>query len=146
MNDTPSSQPPVQPPTPTLAPAPTPGSPPDAQVRQWAMFCHLSALVGLIVPFGTILGPLLVWLIKKNELPAIDQHGKDALNFQITVGIASVALGIVGGLTLAFCVGIVFLILAVLIGLAGLIFAILNGIKANNGEPYKYPYSLKLVS
>ena len=56
--------------------------------RTWAMLCHLSALAGFIIPFGSVLGPLIIWLIKKDEMPIVDVHGKKALNFQITMAIA----------------------------------------------------------
>ena len=133
--------PPAQPPAPPVSP---PGSP-EKQARTWNMLCHLSALAGLVIPFGNILGPLLVWQIKKNEIPSTDIHGKAALNFQITVTIAAFA-GAIAALILSFlCVGWLFIPLVLLIGLCGLIFAIIAGIKANNGEDYKYPYSFELV-
>ena len=62
---------------------------PSQEVRQWAMFCHLSALLGIWIPFGTIIGPLILWQIKREMDPFIDAQGKEALNFQITVAIAS---------------------------------------------------------
>ena len=109
------------------------------------MLCHLSALAGFIIPFGNILGPLLVWQIKKNEIPSVDVHGKAALNFQLTVLIA-VLVGFAVALVLSFIrVGVLLFPIVILIGLAGLVFAIIAGIKANNGEEYKYPYSLQLV-
>lgn len=135
--------PPAQPPPPTPA-TPAPGSP-ESQARTWNMLCHLSALAGFIIPFGNILGPLLVWQIKKNEIPSVNLHGKTALNFQITVVIALLA-GVVAAVVLSFfCVGFLLIPVVMLIGLAGLIFAIIAGIKANNGEDYKYPWSLELV-
>jgi len=110
------------------------------------MLCHLSALAAFIgVPFGNILGPLLVWQIKKNEFPSVDVHGKAALNFQITVALAALASVIVGFVLMIICVGWLFIALAILIGLAGLIFAIIAGIKANNGEDYKYPFSFQFI-
>ncbi|MGA3284319.1 MAG: DUF4870 domain-containing protein [Verrucomicrobiota bacterium] len=109
------------------------------------MLCHLSALAGFIIPFGNMLGPLLVWQIKKNEIPSVNVHGKAALNFQITVTLAAF-IGVVVAVILSFfCVGFLLIPLVVLIGLAGLVFAIIAGIKANNGEDYKYPFSLNLV-
>ncbi|MFP5304044.1 DUF4870 domain-containing protein, partial [Cobetia sp. SIMBA_158] len=54
----------------------------------WAMLCHLSAFAGFIVPFGSIIGPLIIWLIKKDEMQMVNEHGKKALNFQITMAIA----------------------------------------------------------
>jgi len=137
------SPPPAQPPPPTQ-PAPAPGSP-ENQARTWNMLCHLSALAGFIIPFGNMLGPLLVWQIKKNEIPSVNVHGKAALNFQITVTLAAF-IGVVVAVILSFfCVGFLLIPLVVLIGLAGLVFAVIAGIKANNGEDYKYPYSLELV-
>ena len=109
------------------------------------MLCHLSALAGFVIPFGNILGPLLVWQIKKNEFPSVDIHGKAALNFQITVTIAALVGIAVAFLLSFFCVGYLLFPVVMLIGLAGLIFAIIAGIKANNGEDYKYPYSFELV-
>lgn len=108
------------------------------------MLCHLSALA-ICIPFGNIIGPLLVWQIKKNEIPSVNVHGKAALNFQITVSIV-VIIGWIAATILAF-VGIGFLLYPVvmLIVLLGLVFAIIAGIKANNGEEYKYPYSFELI-
>jgi uncharacterized Tic20 family protein len=109
------------------------------------MLCHLSALAGFIIPFGNILGPLLVWQIKKNEIPSVKVHGKAALNFQITVTIV-IIIGLVAATILSF-IGIGFLLypLVMLIALAGLVLAIIAGIKANDGKDYKYPFSFNLI-
>ena len=133
--------PPTQPPSPPPAP---PGD--QSQARMWNMLCHLSALAGYLIPFGNIIGPLLIWQIKKNEFPSVEEHGKAALNFQITVLIA-VIVGAIAAVLLSFvCIGFLLIPVVVLIGLCGIIFAIIAGIKANNGEPYRYPWSLKLIS
>ena len=135
--------PPVQPPppTPTLLPPN-----PESQARTWNMLCHLSALAGFIgVPFGNVLGPLIVWQIKKNEIPSVEIHGKAAVNFQITVLLAGLAAGVAMFVGILFCIGWFLLPVVILIGLAGLIFPIIAGIKANNGEDYRYPWSLALV-
>jgi hypothetical protein len=134
--------PPAQPSQPTT-PTPPPGT--ESQARTWNMLCHLSALAGFIIPFGNILGPLLVWQIKKNEIPSVNVHGKAALNFQITVTLAAFVGVVVAVILSFFCVGFLLVPLVILIGLAGLVFAIIAGIKANNGEDYKYPYSLNLI-
>ncbi len=111
------------------------------------MLCHLSAIAGYIgVPFGNVLGPLLVWQIKKHEFPAVEEHGKAALNFQLTVVIALVVVAVAAFVLSFVCIGFLFIPVLVLIALAGLIFAIIAGIKANNGEAYQYPWSLKLLS
>ena len=109
------------------------------------MLCHLSALAGFIIPFGNIVGPLLVWQIKKNEIPSVEIHGKAALNFQITVTIAAV-VGMMVALVLSLiCIGWLLFPLVILVGLAGLVFAIIAGLKANEGKDYRYPYSLNLI-
>ncbi len=128
------------PPTPPVQP------PADGQARMWNMLCHLSALSGYFIPFGNILGPLLIWQIKKNEFPSVEQHGKAALNFQLTVIIAAVVTGAVGVVLSFFCIGFLGIIGAGLIFLSGIIFSIIAGLKANEGKDYKYPFSLKLIS
>ncbi len=117
----------------------------DARARTWNMWCHLSALTGLVVPFGSVIGPLVVWQIKKNEFPSVEAHGKAALNFQLTVLIVAIAVAVVAFILSFFCVGFLFFFLLPLVGLAGLIFPIIAGLKANEGKEYKYPYSFTLV-
>ncbi len=138
-----STPPPIEPPPPA-APIPPPHS--ESQARTWNMLCHLSALAGFIgVPFGNILGPLLVWQIKKNEFPSVDVHGKAALNFQITVTLAMMVGAVVAVALSFFCVGYLLLPVVMAIAVAGLVFAIIAGIKANNGEEYRYPYTIDFV-
>lgn len=134
--------PPVQPPP--VSPPPPSGNP-ESQARMWNMWCHLSALAGFVIPFGNIIGPLIVWQIKKNEFPSVDIHGKASFNFQISVTIIVVALAISAIVLSFFCIGYLLFPIVGLAGLAGMIFAIIAGIKANNGEDYKYPWSLELV-
>ncbi len=137
--------PPVEPPPPAAPPAAPPPNP-ENQARMWNMLCHLSALAGFVgVPFGNILGPLIVWQIKKNEIPSVDLHGKAALNFQITVTLIVLAGAVAALIGSFFCLGWLLFPLVVLIALAGLVFAIIAGIKANNGETYKYPFSFEFV-
>jgi uncharacterized Tic20 family protein len=137
----PIAPPPVTPP----APAPTPPPNSESQQRMWNMLCHLSALAGCVFPFGHILGPLIVWQLKKNEFPSVDVHGKASLNFQITVTIAMFLGGIAAAILSFIGIGVLLFPLVMLLWLAGLILAIIAGIKANNGEAYKYPFSLELV-
>lgn len=139
--------PPLEPPPPVPPVAPPPPPNPESQARTWNMLCHLSALAGFIgVPFGNVLGPLIVWQIKKNEIPSVDSHGKAALNFQLTVMIAALVSVVAGFILSVICIGFVLFFVAMAIGLAGLIFAIIAGIKANNGEDYKYPFSFTFVN
>jgi uncharacterized Tic20 family protein len=110
------------------------------------MWCHLSALAGCVVPFGNILGPLIVWQMKQHEVPSVIVHGKASLNFQITVSLAALAVTIVAFILLFFCIGYLLFPLVMLIGVAGMVFAVIAGVKANDGKDYKYPFSLNLIS
>ena len=130
-NVTPSEPPPQPPVAPTAA-----GS---SDERMWAMFAHLSALAGFIIPFGSILGPLIIWQIKKNEYPLVDDQGKEALNFQITMAIALVVSFVLMIVLIGF-------ILIWVVGLFDLIMIVIASIKANNGERYRYPFTLRLVN
>ncbi len=102
------------------------------------MFAHLSALSGVVIPFGNIIGPLVVWQIKKDTLPFAADQGKEALNFNITMLIAA----FIGFLLTFVLIG---LVLLPLIGIAWLVFTILAGIKANEGVAYRYPFALRLI-
>ena len=120
------------------APPPVPSGAPSADDRQWGMFAHLSALSGVVIPFGNIIGPLVVWQVKKDTLPYAADQGKEALNFNITMLIAA----FIGFLLTFILIG---LVLLPLIGIAWLVFTILAGIKANEGVAYRYPYALRLI-
>ncbi|MCI8208645.1 orotate phosphoribosyltransferase [Pseudomonas sp. S25] len=115
-------------------PVPAPGP----EVRQWAMFCHFGAFLGMMFPFGNILGPLILWQLKKDSDPFIDSQGKEALNFQITVSLAMIA-----------CVFLMLVLVGfALIGLVAagaLVLTIIAGIKANEGVAYRYPFTWRLV-
>ena len=110
------------------------------------MLCHLSALAGLLgIPFANVLAPLVIWQIKKYEIPAVETHGKAAVNFQLTIVIATLAASL-AGFALAFvCIGFVLFVVAGGIFLGGMVFAIIAGVKANEGQDFKYPYSLNLI-
>ena len=122
----------------TAAP-PAPSGTPSAEERQWGLFGHLSSLAGLFTGgIGNIVGPLIIWLIKKDTMPFAADQAKEALNFQITVFIAIVISWI-----LAFV--LIGLLLMPLVGIANLVLCIIAGIKANNGESYRYPFALRLI-
>lgn len=116
------------------------GSGPETnpEARQWGMFAHLSSLAGFIIPFGNFIGPLVVWLMKKDTMPFVDDQGKESMNFQITVLIAA----LIAGATICIGIGIVLL---PLVGIAAAILAIMAGIKANEGVAYRYPFTLRLI-
>ena len=107
--------------------------------KLWSMLCHLTALVGFVgIPLGHVLGPLVIWLLKKKEIPAVDQQGKESLNFQISMTIYGIAAGL-----LAFIViGIPILIG---LGIADLVLVIMASIKINNGEDFQYPITIRFI-
>jgi uncharacterized Tic20 family protein len=114
--------------------------------RQWAMFAHLSSLLGALVTggLGVFIGPLVIWLIKKETMPFVDDQGKEALNFNITLAILGVALLILTVIT--FGIGA---LLTVPVGLAAavgwLVLTVIASIKASEGVAYRYPLTLRLI-
>jgi len=108
------------------------------EVRTWAMLCHLIALAGFLVPFGNIIGPLVLWLVKREENAFIDTHGKESLNFQISLSIYL----LVASVSFLICVGFV-LVPAMVI--AGVVLVIIAGIKANDGKEARYPLTLRFL-
>ena len=130
-------------PQPDSGGTPTAADPGDRETnkdaRLWAMFCHLAGLAGLVLPaIGCVIGPLVVWLIKKEEFPFVDEQGKEALNFQLTLLIGWVIAFVLS----CFCIGF---ILYPLLLLAAIIFSILGAVKANSGVAYRYPWSIKFI-
>jgi uncharacterized Tic20 family protein len=111
----------------------------DRDSRTWGMVCHLAGLAGCTgIPLGSIIGPLVIWLIKKEEFPYVDEQGKKALNFQISWTI----WGIVAGVTILIVIGIVLLPLVLI---AWLVLTIIGTIKASNGEPWDYPLTIEFL-
>ena len=106
--------------------------------RTWALLAHLAGLAGYVIPFGNIFGPLLVWLLKKDQSWFIDDQGKEAVNFQISLTIY-VILAII---SIIIVVGI---FLTPLVAVGGLVFMIIAAIKANEGVRYRYPLTLRFI-
>lgn len=123
---------------PPIEPAGQPAKEPNKDARMWAMFAHLAGfafLLPVIPVIGGVVGSLVIWLIKKDQYPFVDEQGKEALNFQITMLIYA----IVAGLLILACVG--FVLLPVVI-IADIVLIIIATIKANDGIHYRYPYPL----
>jgi len=114
--------------------------PPGKDACLWATFTHLAAFAGLLgIPFGNIIGPLILWLIKKNDIPFVDYNGKEALNFQISILIyflAAIPL---------ICGGPLVLVAWIPLGIVDVIFTIVAAVKANNGEYYSYPITIRML-
>jgi uncharacterized Tic20 family protein len=114
------------------------------------MGCHLAALTCYVgIPFGNILGPLLVWLFKKDEYALVDEHGKEALNFQISVMVYSLVAVIV---IVIFALTFILIPVAIALGIllaalfaVNLVLIIVAAIQTSNGETFRYPLSIKFI-
>jgi uncharacterized Tic20 family protein len=111
----------------------------DSDARTWGMLAHLSAFAGLVLPLvGNVAGPLIVWLVKRDQSAFVAEEAKESLNFNISVSLASLVCAglfwIAIGVPLAFALFIYWIVMTVL-----------AGIKAGEGVPYRYPLSLRLV-
>lgn len=113
------------------------------------MFAHLSALLGGLLTgaiggWGSFLGPLIIWLLKKDTMPFVNDQAREALNFNITVSAIFLVLIILTVFTLG--IGAILTVpLAIIIGIAALVFIIIASIKANEGVAYRYPFAIRLV-
>lgn len=106
--------------------------------KQMGMFLHLSQLIGLIIPFGGIIAPIVIWQMKKDEIPALDAHGKMIVNWVISMVIYAVV-----SFVLTFVlIGILGFIA---IGIMSIVFPIIGGIKANEGILWDYPLTIKFL-
>ena len=112
---------------------------PSQDEKTWGMLAHLSALAGFVIPFGSIIGPLIVWLMKKDEMPFVNDQGREALNFQITVGIGFI-----------ICFVLMFVLIGIPLMFALVIFTlvmtIIAAVEANKGNSYRYPFALRLIT
>ncbi len=130
-------------------PTPPPIGIPSTEEKQWAMFAHLSAILGAIVTghifgIGCFLGPLVIWLIKRDTMPFVADQGKEALNFNITLAIVGAALFLL--VVLTFGIGLILAIPAgAVVALGWLVFTVMAAIKASEGVAYRYPITLRLV-
>ena len=110
----------------------------DQAVRSTAVVAHLSTFAGLVVPFGSVIGPLAVWLTRRDRDPFIDQAGREALNFGISIALYG-SLMLVAALML---VGIPLLVVGVI---GWVVLASLAAVKASHGQAYRYPLTIRLV-
>lgn len=122
-------------------PEPQPAAPPSTtrDARKWASICHIAALVGLLGNgIGFLIGPLIVWLIKREDHPFIDDQGKEAVNFMITMFLAAF-----------LCIPLIFVLIGIpiliIIGILMIVLPIVAAIKANDGVAFRYPLSLRII-
>ena len=108
----------------------------ERETRTWAMFLHFSLLAGYVAPIAGLIAPIIIWLVQKDKLPGIDEHGKVVVNWLI-----SLILYLILSVLLSFIfIGIPMLIVLIV---ATIIFPIIGGIKANDGQLWKYPLSIR---
>jgi uncharacterized Tic20 family protein len=120
-------------------PSPYAQSPTHQQdVRTWSMLLHLAQLSGFVVPFGSIVVPIIIWQIKKAELPEIDAHGKVVVNWIIS----GIIYAVVSALLCIVVIGIPMLLALIVLHI---VFPIIGGVKASNGELWKYPLSIAFL-
>lgn len=106
--------------------------------KQWGLFLHLSQLLNIIIPFGGIIAPIVIWQMKKDEMPGLDAHGKMVTNWLIS----SLIYLVVSGILTVVLVGLLGLLA---VAVMGIVFPIIGGIKANNGELWEYPLTIKFL-
>ncbi|MGI9113990.1 MAG: DUF4870 domain-containing protein [Chthoniobacterales bacterium] len=121
----------------TIPPA-VPATP--SQTRTWCVLCHASALLGLFFHFlGHLLGPLIVWLVKRGDAAEIDAHGKESLNFQLSMLIYDIIAGIL-------CLIVIGFPLLVILWVVNTVLVIIASIRASEGQFYRYPFTIRFLS
>ena len=111
----------------------------SSDVRIWNVLCHATALAGFFVPWaGHILGPLIIWLAKRGDSPEIDAHGKESLNFQISMLIYNIIAGIL-------CLVLVGFVILGILHILNLVLVIVASIQASEGKFYRYPITIRLI-
>jgi len=106
--------------------------------HKWNMLCHLISFTGIWFPLGNIAGPLIIWLLKRNEYHTVDTHGKESINFQISM----TAYAVISFFLCQLLIGFV-LLPAVL--LTNIVLVIMASVKANDGQAYRYPFTIRLI-
>lgn len=106
--------------------------------RNWAMFCHLSVFLGIVIPFANLVAPLILWQIKKDEMPFVNQQGKEVVNFQITMLLAMFVCAILSLIVIG-------LFMMMIVGIFSIVVTIMGAIKANAGEDYRYPLCVRFI-
>jgi uncharacterized Tic20 family protein len=128
----------TQPASPPPPPAPTTST--SAEIRTWCVLCHASALLGLFFHFfGHLLGPLVVWLIKRDASPEIDANGRESLNFQLSMLIYDIVAGIL-------CIVLIGIPILIALWVLNTVFVIIASVKTSNGEFYRYPFTIRFLN
>jgi uncharacterized Tic20 family protein len=121
-------------------PPPSPAPVTSSDVRTWCVLCHASALLGLFFHFlGHLLGPLIVWLLKRRDAPEIDAYGKESLNFQLSMLIYDAIAGIL-------CIVLIGIPILIALWVLNTVLVIIASVKASEGKFYRYPFTIRLIS
>src|ERR1700680_1311941 len=111
----------------------------SSNVRTWNILCHASALLGVFLHFpGHLLGPLIVWLAKRDDSPEIDAHGKESLNFQISMLIYNLIAAV-------FCLVLIGFVFLTVLWVLNAVFVIIAAIQASDGKFYRYPIPIRFI-
>ena len=111
----------------------------SSDIRTWCVLCHASALLGLFFHFlGHLLGPLIVWLVKRGDSPEIDAHGKESLNFQISMLIYDAIAAIL-------CVVLIGIPILIALWVLNTVLVIIASIQASEGKFYRSPITIRLI-
>ncbi len=123
----------------TSYPPQLPAAPELVNIRSWTALCHASALFGVVLYIpGALLGPLIVWLLKHGDSPEIDAHGKEALNFQISMLIYNLVAAV-------FCLILIGFVFLAILWLLNALFVIIAAIQASDGKFYRYPMTIRFL-
>jgi uncharacterized Tic20 family protein len=123
----------------TSLPNPPVSAPAVTSVRTWNILCHASALLGVFFHFpGHLLGPFIVWLAKRDDSPEIDAHGKESLNFQISMLIYSAVAAV-------FCLILIGFVFLAILWVLNAVFVIIASIQASDGKFYRYPMTIRFI-
>ena len=110
-----------------------------ANVRTWAAFCHASALLGVFIHFpGHLIPPLIIWLLKRDESPELDAHGKEAVNFQLSMLLYNIIAGV-------FCIILIGFVFLAILWVLNAVFVIIAAIQASDGKFYRYPMTIRFL-
>ena len=128
---------PLPPPLPAGGPSSAAAS--SSSIRNWNILCHASALLGVFFHFpGHLIGPLIVWLAKRDDSPEIDAHGKESLNFQISMLIYNVIAAV-------FCLVLIGFVFLAVLWVLNAVFVIVASIQASDGKFYRYPMTIRFI-
>jgi hypothetical protein len=109
------------------------------EIRRWAAICHAIALVGFLANgIGFVLAPLVIWLIKRDEHPFLEEQGKEAVNFQITMLLAAL-------ISIPLCLVVIGVFMLIAVAVMLLVFPILAAVRASEGEHYLYPFAIRFI-